>query len=721
MTIDLKVATPDGSVPLTGFIIGADSQSAAEPSVYTIDGVRSAIHGKPMSISYSMSGALSGEYYLNSIIVPSDSATNTTGNTYGFYVKWVGSDSTKLGGRFAFGALADVMTAGDPADVAGSNFYCGGILQAIARYDNTSTGAVAKPAVYGGNSNVVALATAANWGNIIGHEVDVVTYAGATYESRNGLDIVLAGTGPQGTVRDNGLGFKATPGITGWKHLFVFDNLSGASPLASTGTVIGSVGSMTIANGVDFSSCTITGKFLKSTGFDVNGSGAVTGASFTTTGEVSAGSTSVGGSNVIYNASAPANSKYWDQTVGAAGGSLFFRALDDALSPTTFLTITRSAGVATTATFAVPALLPASTASLPSLRLPHGSAPSSPTNGDVWTTTSAMYVRINGVTYEVTTGAPSTYAKSRNVVVFTSSGTYTPTAGMKTVDVICYGGGGGGGGGGRAAAGVAISGGGGGGGGGRAIGSFTATQIGASQTVTIGAAGAAGAAAAADSTNGNAGTGGGYTALGNLLLARGGGGGAGGQIGTASGGGGAGGVSTQGTDGTGAAGGIGSWSVGNGGYGSAGVTNLTVNGNGSGGGGSPASGAAGNIGGTVEKVGSSGGGSGGGISAADATSNGAYGGQVYVGGTLYRAQYGTAGGTVNGSAGSTWANSATGPLDQAAGGGGGGASDATAAGSGGAGGLTGGGGGGGGSARNGGAAGAGGAGGAGLMIIIENF
>lgn len=32
------------------------------------------------------------------------------------------------------------------------------------------------------------------------------------------------------------------------------------------------------------------------------------------------------------------------------------------------------------------------------LRIPHGTAPSSPVNGDIWTTTSGLFVRINGVT-----------------------------------------------------------------------------------------------------------------------------------------------------------------------------------------------------------------------------------------------------------------------------------------------------------------------------------
>lgn len=46
--------------------------------------------------------------------------------------------------------------------------------------------------------------------------------------------------------------------------------------------------------------------------------------------------------------------------------------------------------------------LPASTTSNASACLPHGSAPTSPVNGDMWTTTSGLFVRINGVTKTVT-------------------------------------------------------------------------------------------------------------------------------------------------------------------------------------------------------------------------------------------------------------------------------------------------------------------------------
>lgn len=64
--------------------------------------------------------------------------------------------------------------------------------------------------------------------------------------------------------------------------------------------------------------------------------------------------------------------------------------------------------------------LGASTTSVSSLNVPHGSAPSSPVNGDVWTTTLGMYARINGSTV-----GPFGSAGSGNV---TAAGTLTNNA-----------------------------------------------------------------------------------------------------------------------------------------------------------------------------------------------------------------------------------------------------------------------------------------------------
>jgi hypothetical protein len=49
-------------------------------------------------------------------------------------------------------------------------------------------------------------------------------------------------------------------------------------------------------------------------------------------------------------------------------------------------------------------IVPASTTGVSSLRIPHGTAPSVPVDGDVWTTTTAMFVRINGSTVQLGSG-----------------------------------------------------------------------------------------------------------------------------------------------------------------------------------------------------------------------------------------------------------------------------------------------------------------------------
>ena len=108
-----------------------------------------------------------------------------------------------------------------------------------------------------------------------------------------------------------------------------------------------------------------------------------------------------------------------------------------------------------------------------------------------------------------------------NVQKFTASGTYTPTSGMRycTIEVV----GGGGGGGGCASPSSQTQGAGGGGSGGYSRVTVAAAAIGASKTVTIGAAGTAGTAA------GGTGGSGGQTSVSTLCVANGGAGGIGGN------------------------------------------------------------------------------------------------------------------------------------------------------------------------------------------------
>lgn len=58
----------------------------------------------------------------------------------------------------------------------------------------------------------------------------------------------------------------------------------------------------------------------------------------------------------------------------------------------------------TGSTFVSPVITPAATTSATSIRIPHGVAPSAPTNGDIWTTTAGVFARINGATQTLVSG-----------------------------------------------------------------------------------------------------------------------------------------------------------------------------------------------------------------------------------------------------------------------------------------------------------------------------
>lgn len=79
-------------------------------------------------------------------------------------------------------------------------------------------------------------------------------------------------------------------------------------------------------------------------------------------------------------------------------------------------------GVATSSTTALN--LPASTTGVSSLRLAHGAAPTSPVNGDMWSTTAGFFGRVNGVTV----GPFGTGGGGSGTVTVVGAGSLTSTA-----------------------------------------------------------------------------------------------------------------------------------------------------------------------------------------------------------------------------------------------------------------------------------------------------
>jgi hypothetical protein len=281
------------------------------------------------------------------------------------------------------------------------------------------------------------------------------------------------------------------------------------------------------------------------------------------------------------------------------------------------------------------------------------------------------------------TTALAAKAAQAQVEIFTTNGTWTKPTGAKAVEIHLIGGGAGGGSGCSSPSGTAAGGGAGGGGGGRTFVSIDASFLGATETVTVGAAGTGGASRAAEAGNGANGTAGTASAVGLWAYAGGGSFGGGGTSALtpvpATGGGSTRAVFVGGAGGA-VASSAGSQTFGNGG-----------------GGGNVTSGC--------------GGGAGGGINAGGTVANGGVGGfQFIYNGAL-------AGGTPVGQNGfSVPTNLPYG----GSGGGGGNASKTAAAMSGGNGGLYGAGGGGGG-AGQGFASGAGGNGAQGIVVITTYF
>jgi len=155
------------------------------------------------------------------------------------------------------------------------------------------------------------------------------------------------------------------------------------------------------------------------------------------------------------------------------------------------------------------------------LNLPHGAAPTAPVDGDLWTTSAGIYVRVNGVTVGPFGGSAVT------VNDYTSSATWNKPAAASIVLVEVWGAGGGGGSGRRGAAGSIRNGGGGGGGGGYSFGWYTAAELSSSEGVTVGSGGAGGAQMSTNDTDGNVGSHGGSSSF-KYTIAEGGRRGAGG-------------------------------------------------------------------------------------------------------------------------------------------------------------------------------------------------
>jgi hypothetical protein len=183
----------------------------------------------------------------------------------------VGGANAK-GGRHAIEATMVLNQATSP-----SNFdrnYVG--IQGVAVAYVNDNGTVPSPqgAVFGFSALGVLATAATNYLNVTGGEVNVSARTGTSVSYKSGLQIcAMPDDVVKGTDFDALLSLSNQLGAIGWDYGLMISAANGAHPVSTTGTLIGTKGAATVANGVDLSSYTITSASFKATNIEINSTG----------------------------------------------------------------------------------------------------------------------------------------------------------------------------------------------------------------------------------------------------------------------------------------------------------------------------------------------------------------------------------------------------------------------------------------------------------------
>ena len=257
------------------------------------------------------------------------------------------------------------------------------------------------------NNTAVTLPTTGTLATLAGSEaLTNKSVNGVTLSAASDYTLTVPGTGTAALTSNKLSAFAATTSAE-LAGVISDETGSGALVLATSPTLVTpTIGAATMTSLVQ-SGQTIGSNIIVTNGFSVDADGDVTGKSFTTP-QVAA----TAGEAVLYAAeatpsglytslkgpaSAPSGGAYsfqFTNTLPSAGQSFKFGTVSSRIVPLEYTTYAELSG----ATFTGAVQLPAVGTSQHSLILPHGTAHSSPTNGEIWTTTSGLYARINGST-----------------------------------------------------------------------------------------------------------------------------------------------------------------------------------------------------------------------------------------------------------------------------------------------------------------------------------
>lgn len=334
--------------------------------------------------------------------------------------------------------------------------YWGEILGTLGDQSDLATALNAKLETSGGaltgsvtNADATYDSEFAGWGLGVQQSSDhtkgtTVEFNGLdTYDGASHMQVTPTGL----TFPDSSTQTVAYPGTAGF--LLKADNLSGLADTAVSRTNLG-LGTMSTATAADYSTTTVAnGLYYPLSGnpssflvaADISGKADLSGATFT--GEVStpASTTSSAGFSIQPGTapSAPQNGEIWN-----TGSDLQVRlgGVTETLAEQSWVTsqgyLTSSAltpyAPLAGATFTGLVTTVAASAATAGLNIPHGAAPTTPVNGDIWTTTAGVFARINaGTTQLMNLG--STQTVSGNITFSNASQTLGNSTATGTINV----------------------------------------------------------------------------------------------------------------------------------------------------------------------------------------------------------------------------------------------------------------------------------------------
>jgi hypothetical protein len=186
----------------------------------------------------------------------------------------VDGNSTVQGARQALD-VKSVFNGPDSASSTNRNYVAGVFQQDCFNNDGGGSG-TEQGNCYGINPVVRLHSTATFYSSFGAAEFDTVFTAGASVKVALGVAVVKWGTG-LGSLADAAFAVGTATGGQGWGTALILRNGNGAAPLDPSGCVICTDGSAnTITTGIDLSSYTISGNFLKGPSSQITGAGLAT-------------------------------------------------------------------------------------------------------------------------------------------------------------------------------------------------------------------------------------------------------------------------------------------------------------------------------------------------------------------------------------------------------------------------------------------------------------